>query len=312
MFGGASMVDFSPLIVLIILMAIGYISRRLNLLKDEHTNALPAVLLNIAYPALVLMSVTSVDISSLASESIIVVVATLIITIILYFIGQMILRKYKNYERKPILLFTLAVGNITYVVLPIVKAVFGDVGVYYALLHSATQDILIWTVYYGYFHSGGGRNKIKLKKLISPCFIAIIASVILAVFGIKFTGVAESVLKPLAGLTIPLALIYIGGVLGAYSDFKRWLPDMDTIILSFVKVIILPFVVYGLMLITPIPQDLRILIALVFSAPATLMSTVWAKQFNCDYEFSIKLLLFSTVLFLLAMIPFFIIVQYFV
>jgi len=299
------MIDFSPLIELLILMMVGFVSRRFNLVKDEHVNALPAVLLNIVYPALVLTSVTSVDISSLASESIIVIAATFIITLVLYFTGQIVLKNYKNYERKPIILFNLAIGNIAYVVLPVIRAVFGDVGVYYALLHATTQDILIWTAYYGYFHSGGGRNKTQLKNLISPCFLALIVSVILAVLRVKFTGVAESVLKPLSGLTIPLALIYIGGALGACSDLKRWLPDMDTIILSVTKVIILPFVVYMLMLLIPMSHDLRILMALVFSAPATLMSTVWAKQFNCDYEFSIKLLFFSTVIFLLAMIPFF-------
>lgn len=303
------MIDFSPLIVLIILMLVGFFSRRLYLLKDEHVNAVPAILLNIAYPALVLTSVTSVDISSLAGESIIVIAATFLITLILFFAGQLGLKKYKNCERKPIIVFNLAIGNISYVVLPVVRAVFGDAGVYYALLHSATQDILIWTVYYGYFRSGGGRNKTQLKKLISPCFLALIVSVILALFRVRFTGVAESVLKPLSGLTIPLALIYIGGVLGACSDLKRWLPDMDTIILSVTRVILLPLAVYAIMLMIFMPHDLRFLMALVFSAPATLMSTVWAKQFNCDYEFSIKLLLFSTVVFLLAMIPFFMIVK---
>lgn len=299
------MVDFSPLIIIFATMMTGFIARRFNLLKDEHINALPGVLLNIAYPALIITSVSSVNLGNLAGESMIVIISTFIITLMLYFTGKVTLTKYENYERKPILVFNLAIGNITYVVLPVIKAVFGDIGVYYAVLHSSTQDILIWTLYYVYFQSIGGKNKLNMKKLISPCSVALMVSVILAAFKIELTVVAEAVLNQLSGLTVPLALIYIGGVLGACTDIRRWMPDKETIILSFIKVVFLPLLVYGLMICIGAPNYLRILMALVFSAPATLMSTVWAKQFDCDYEFSIKLLFFSTVIFLLFMIPFF-------
>lgn len=302
------MADFSPLLVLMLVILIGFTARRLNLIQEEAVSALPAILMNIAYPALILTSVDAVDLGGLARESLAVIAGTLLITLLLFFAGLLALRGYTNGRRKPLLLFNLAVGNITYVVLPVIKAVFGDTGVYYAILHSTAQDLLIWSIYYGYFRSGGGKDALRLKKLISPCLLALAAAVLMAVTGTPLKGTAEAVIRPISNLAVPLALLYIGGVLGGQREAVRWLPDRTVVLLSAVKVLLLPFAVYGFMLLIPVSGDIRLLMGLAFAAPATLMSTVWAKQFNCDYEFSIKLLIFSTVLFLAAMVPFFLLV----
>lgn len=292
--------DFSSMLLMVMLIAAGFILKKTKLLGDNHINALPAILLNIAYPALIINSVTSVDIRSLAAESLYVVGITIAITLLLFFLGRVVLRKYKNDARKPLIIFSMAVGNIAYVALPVIRAVFGDTGVYYTMLHSSAQDIIIWTLYYSYFVGGGTFKKMGLKKLISPCFIALIIAISLAAFGIKPMGVVSEFLGALGGLTIPLALIYIGGVLALHKGIKEWKPDKDTTIISVVKVLVIPFAVFGIMQLVPVSMEIRVLMAVFFSAPATIMSTIWAKQYGYDYKFSIKVLIISTLLFIVA------------
>jgi predicted permease len=292
--------DYSSLLFMLALIVVGFILIKIRLLKVIHIDAIPVILLNVAYPALILNSVISVDINSLAKEGIAVVLVTLVITLSLFFFGIVILKKYKNKERKPLILFAMAIGNIAFVALPVIRAVFGDVGVYFTMLHNSVQDVIIWTLYYTYFVGGGNFKSITIKKFVTPSFIALIIAIVLAIFRIRPPGVIDNLLQALAGLAVPLALIYIGGVLAGHSRFKDWIPDMDTVILSVSKVFVLPLIVFGIMQFVPVGHKLKLLMAVVFSAPVPIMSTVWAKQFGYDYAFSIKALLFSTSLFLIG------------
>lgn len=292
--------DFSSVVFMLILITLGFSLKKIKILNSNHIDALPALLLSIAYPALIIVSVTSVDIRTLAVESVYIVAITIVVTLMLFFVGRVILRKYKNDSRKPLILFSMAVGNIVYVALPVIRAVFGDIGVYYAMLHSTTQDLIIWTLYYSYFVGRGKFKGVNLKKLISPCFIALVLAIVLAAFGIKPNGVISDVLGALGGLTIPLALVYVGGVLATYNNARSWMPDKDTMLISVVKVLIVPVIVFGIMQLVPVEVETRLFMAVCFSAPATVMSTIWAKQYGYDYHFSIKTLMFSTVIFILA------------
>lgn len=289
----------SPVLLMIMLIAAGYILHKTGLLKDAHTDALPVILLHIAYPALIVGSVTSLDIGSLASESLIVVGGTVVITLLLFLLGRAVLSRYRDRSRKPLILFSMAVGNIAYVALPIIRTVFGDAGVYYTMLHSSAQDLIIWTLYYSCFVGGGTFQDMKLTKLISPSFVALLIAILLAVLGLKPAGVIKDFLTMLGGLTVPLALLYIGGVLASLSA-ADWKPDRDTILLSVGKVLIIPLAVFGVMQFIPVAPQIRLLLAVCFAAPVPVMSTIWAKQYGYDHRFSVTALLYSTVLFLLG------------
>jgi len=292
--------DYSSLLFMLVLILLGFILIKIKLLQASLLGLLPFILLNVAYPALIINSITSVDVSSLVKEGIVIVSVTLVITLLLFVVGIAILKKYKNKERKPLILLAMAVGNTAYVALPVIYAVFGDIGVYFMTLHNSVQDVLIWTLYYGYFVGGGNLKSIKIKKLISPTLIALIIAIMLAIFRIKPQGVVADLLQALAGLTVPLALIYIGGVLAGYSNLKDWIPDRDTLIISISKVFIVPLIVFGIMQLIPVSLELKLFMTIVFSAPMPLIGIIWAKQYGYDYIFSIKVLLFSTLLFLIA------------
>jgi predicted permease len=290
--------DYSSLLLMFFLIILGFLLIKLRILKVNQIDVLPAILLNVAYPALILSSVTTVDVTGLAKEGIVVVVMTLVITLLLFFCGILLLRKYKDDKRKPLILFSMAVGNIAYVVLPVIQAIFGDIGVYLTILHSSVQDILIWTLYYAYFIGGGSFRNVTLKKLISPSFIALVTAIILAIFKITPSGPVEDLINSVAGLTVPLALIYIGGVMANNNKLKDWALDKDIIILSISKVFLIPILTFGIMQLIPVTTDIKLLMAVLFSAPVPIISIIWAKQFKFDHSFSIKSLLFSTTLFL--------------
>jgi predicted permease len=296
--------DYSSLLFMSSLLFLGFAMRKTHLLQTEHIEAIPILLLNIAYPALIITSVTSVDIKSLAKESIFIVSATAVFTLMIFAGGLVVLRKYRRMDRKPLLLFSAVVGNIAYVALPVIRAVFGDAGVFYAMLHCTVQDIIIWTLYYTYFTCGGSLRGIKIGNLASPCLAALIIAIMLALAGLKPQGVIAEVLEALAGITVPLALVFVGGMFAVFG-WNAWVPDKATIAIAMVKVVGVPLFIFGILQLAPVSNELRLLLAVFFAAPSTVLSTVWAKLYHLDVAFSIKTLILSTLIFMLVALVFF-------
>lgn len=292
--------DYTSLLLMLLLIAVGFGARKAGLLQAAHVDAIPALLFNIAYPALIIRSVTSVDVRSLAFESVAVIVVTVVLTLALFALGTRVLRRYKNPSRRPLLLFNMAVGNITYVALPVIRAVFGDEGVYYAVLHGAAQDIFIWTMYYACFAGGGSLKGLTLRKLASPSLVALLVAAPLACVGLRPAGVLDSAVQAVAGLSIPLALIFVGCVLAGFTQWSDWKPDRDTVVISLFKVVALPLIVFGVMQFVPVSGGVRLLMALMFSAPTAVLTTVWAQHYGYDARFAVRTLTFSTALFFLA------------
>jgi predicted permease len=75
--------NLSSLLLMLIMIAAGFILNRTKLMRIEHLDALPAILLNAAYPALILNSGTSVDIRNLAAVNIAVVAVTTAVMLLL-------------------------------------------------------------------------------------------------------------------------------------------------------------------------------------------------------------------------------------
>ena len=286
----------SPVLLLPLIVSIGFIASRVGWIDREHAGILPQIIVNIAYPAMILTSVTSVDIRLLTTESVIVIVATLVITFALYGLGVVALRRYGNAQRRPIIVLALTVGNIAYMALPIIRMLFGEAGVYYAMLHSAAQDLAIWTVCYAYFAGGGTFSGFKLRKMVSPAFVMLALGIVLSLAGIELGGVVEETLVMISKMTTPIALLYVGCII-AGKDYK-WKLDRDSVLVALTKVILIPIVVFCVLRLCRVPNHLTWMLTIMFGSPVTVLGTVWAQQFNLDMSFAIRSSVLLIVLFL--------------
>jgi len=88
--------DYSSVLYMVLLIATGFALVKTRLLRGDHIGALPALLLGVAYPALIINAVTSVDVRSLAAQSVWVVGVTIAVTLALFFAGRLVLRRYNT------------------------------------------------------------------------------------------------------------------------------------------------------------------------------------------------------------------------
>jgi predicted permease len=297
--------NFSELIILLVLIFIGFAVEKFKLLSREDIDVIPRFLFQVAYPALIIVSVSKINPAELIKNSVYVVVLTLAITLCIYFIALLVLRRYQNKSRREIILFQLMISNVTFVGLPIIKTLFGEIGVYYAIVFAFSQDIILWSLCYWYFSCTEYTAKDTLKHMVNPCMIALVAGLIIIGFSLELPYYASRPLEMLSQTALPLALIFMGSIFNR-GGAKQWLPERDVVLLVIAKVILLPLVVYIILYFTPLDRALVFLIAMLIGLPFPLLSAVFAKQFDKDYVFALKGILFSTALSLVVFVVLFV------
>lgn len=302
----------NQILILAFLAVIGVIATKLNVITDQVKNSIANIVFHITLPALIITSVTSVDLNKeIISNSIWVFVVSNLGVILLYSIGSLSKRiqGLKGKSADVHVVHTM-LGNVAFLGYPLFSALFpGGEGLFYAVIFHLTQDIYIWTL--GVYELNKSKNlsfKESLKHLLNPNAVAFVIGFIMLGLGIKFP---ELIYNPLYGLgktTIYIAMLYIGAVLAQnpmFSAFKKF----RIYILSFNKMLLVPFllilIIYLLkqLLGIEIGNTAKTVVVMQTGMPCMAMVVVLAKKFGSD-DIHATENLFMTTIFSLATLPF--------
>lgn len=286
--------EIADFIFFLIAIAAGYAGTALDWLPESCEQAIPALLMNLSYPAMILSVMNALDLELLMSTGLFVAGATLVITLFLYYVSGPATRKMAS-ERRAQLRFQIGVGNVVYVSIPLLGAISGPDILYIAIIHSMTQDILIWLLYYPMTIKASRRGDLKksYEWLKTPCMLAMLTAIGLKVLGLELPHVLSVTVDKLSSVSAPLALLYLGYLIRKHGMW-RWLGDRTAIGYALLKTLLLP-----LLLLLPLYflSDLKtaVILALLFGSPAPIMSIVWAGSFDGDLPLAVNSCISSTI-----------------
>jgi predicted permease len=285
------------LIFFFLMLAIGYGVARLKLVPEQTADTLPGVLLNICYPAMVLHTFTSTDPQVLLHTGLPAAIATLVITLALS-LGSLLLFRRAPKARRAYWCFVSGVGNVSYAAIPLLSVFLSEDAMLLCVIHSAVQDLLIWSLYHSLFLGTftGSRRELIKKVFTSPALLAAIAGLLLAVFRIRLPSFLQTTVTTLSGMTSPLALLLLGMLICRYGALS-WRKDRQAILYSLLKVLAVPVVLFCLLRCV-LDTRTALLLAILFGSPAPLTGVVWSKAYGGDAELAVHCTIASTLLFL--------------
>ncbi len=137
------------ILILGFLAVIGVIATKLKVITEEIKNSIATIVFNITLPALIISSVSHVELNrEILFNSLLVFIASHIGIVLLYITGK-VSRKVLRIEGKKgnIHVIHTMLGNVAFLGYPLFSALFpGGEGLLYAVIFHLTQDIYIWTV----------------------------------------------------------------------------------------------------------------------------------------------------------------------
>ena len=278
------------------IVLVGLFAAKRNLWAGELDRKLSVFIMNISMPALILASVMGKDLAFENSELIALAVVAVVNYVVLIGLAYLIPHLFKvNKARLGICRFMLAFGNVSFIGYPVCDAVFGSKAVFCASVLNIPFNLLVFTIGVSFINGGKAKSAFSPKLILSPCVIASLIAVVIAVARIQMPPPVGQWFHLLGDLTTPCALLIIGSSL-SHIPVRDMFGNRFVYSMTVLRLIILPLAVGGvlaLMGVNPFVSD----VAVVLSAmPVATNGIMLCLQYGKDERVMTQGLFFTTLM----------------
>ncbi|MFZ7905855.1 AEC family transporter [Staphylococcus hominis] len=212
-------------IIIILLIALGYLLKRINFIKSADSQVLSTLVLNVTLPSLVIVNLNSANLDLSFS---ILLIMMLIYGILAKVIMVALFRKYDNHVKGSVgmMAASLNIGLFAY---PLVETIWPENGMIYFGMADIGGAIIMFGVTYfvgSYYSEGSDQFNFKFlgKKLISSVpLVTYIVMFILNMANIHLPKASIDFFTIISKANMPLSMILLGIML-SFRIEKQFLP----------------------------------------------------------------------------------------
>jgi len=267
-------------LILYILIAVGFFADKAGIYTEKASRLNTDLLFYIVTPLVIVNSFVSMDNSP---EHIKGLGLAILLGFLIHLVGLIltlpIFRK-GDIRQCGIYRFACMYCNCGYMALPLAQAVLGDIGVFYCSAVVMVFNVVSFT--HGVTIMGAQKNGFQLKKLlINPGTIGVAIGLPLFLLKVKLPTLIASPVSSLAALNTPLAMLIFGTYL-ANTDLKTMFKDKNIYLVSFIKLVLIPLIMFGILTVTKVSYELRVAMTLASAAPSANNTVVFAGKYDLD------------------------------
>lgn len=298
--------DFSAvsyqIAILALTILVGFIVAKTGYIDIKIKNAISKIIIKIVLPCLILSSVSSKELEKELMGDIFVVflmsVFCLLVLLGMGVITAKALKIPKGTEAVHKLLSCL--GNVSFVGYPVISAMYGETGFFYAIIYWLINDLFLWT--FGVITLKDEKPKSVrelIKNLINPNTIAFTVAIIMLIFGIKMPKLLGDTVSSIGGLTVSLSMIFIGMALAEVDAnvLKKWW----IFVIAPFKMIIFPILFIYIFKLLGIREILLGAVVLEAAMPAQTVLSILANESDADAEYAACGMFVTTILSLVTL-----------
>ena len=305
------------MIQLFLILIVGWVGHKTKVFPAETQTALTKLVVYITTPCTILYSV--LNNSSLPGIG--VMVELLLISSACYIaVAALSLLAVKLMHIHPgsrgayvcMLLFT----NCGFMGLPLLDALYGSKwllllaadAVFYASIlnipfYPCLYTLGVYLLSKDAADRGLGQAEIALswRTFVSPCMVASVAAVVLALTGLKFPAVLTNTIGTIGNITTPGALLVIG-ISIAKQPLRKMLGSAKIYLMSALRLIVLPVLIWFVLHFFLHDQTILGVIVVTFAMPTATMVSMLADEYGSDQRATVQGV-FLTTLFSMVTIP---------
>lgn len=288
------------------MMAVGFICVKSGYISGEVKNALSKIIVRVTLPLLIVNALTNIELTpARAKNAALVAVLALAVVAVMYAVGALTARLWRlELPAAVIHRCMMAFGNVAFLGYPLIRAIFGDEGFFYAAVYEFVNDIFVWTFVVCKLNSIGADGKIPLKtqikNAVNPCTIAFFVSFALMLLKIRPTGLALGLTEGIGSMTTPLSMIFIGGTLAEVRlGGLRRLGSFSAVVL--IKMFSAPVLLALLTRALPLSEVARGAFILQVGMPSQTILSVLTLEYGGDSVYTSEGILITTLAALITL-----------
>ena len=280
---------FAKMAMLVLIMLLGYLCARIGITGPEFNQRVTPLMVTVLLPATILNSVLSVpDFSGRELLDYILVMTVMVALQMLpaWFLPRLMRTRSEDVGATRLV---TAFGNVGFVGLPVVAAIFGDEMVFFASLCNIPFNLALYSCSAAQLSPDGG-----WQDVLNAPVIATLLSVVLLLSRVHVPGVLADTISSVSGVTIPLSMLVIGTSLGGIS-VRSVLTDWRVYVVSAVRLLVCPLLTW--LVLRPFAAGALLGISVLMAAcPSAMLVTALCLQYERSDAFASKCIFLSTVL----------------
>ncbi len=310
------MIIINQISILTLLGLIGFISGKTGYLPENAGTIISRVVIKLTAPLLVFVTLAGRELDRNNISNIVWIYMLGIIFMMISFGFGIFLSRVMKLEGATANIYKmhLMFGNVIYLAFPLLSSLYGDDGLFYAVIFGIANDTLLWTL--GIFlvnkHENTSLRK-NLKRFINSNTIALCLGLIVliiktifgqSVYNIPYISQTSSFIYDsfhlLGSTTFPLSMLFIGLILSEIKIEKvsDLVKRVHIFILSLFRLILVPLLATLLLVaigrwIDPVA---KYVIILELAMPCGTIVPALAAEYGSDYRSATENVFITTVL----------------
>ncbi len=291
--------------IFLILIVLGIVAVRFGILDEHSLGSVSKLVMRMALPAYIFINTAEGATRQGLAESLLVIPLAIALYLMLFFLSKGLekvfhLQGNRGHVFRAVVMF----GNVGFMGIPLVVELYPDTALLYISLFTILDQSLFWT--YGVSLTkpvSDQKEKISLKNLknlLSPSLVAILGATVLVLLNLHLPNILITTLSKLGAASMPLSLLYIGGML-SMTDVRKVLRCGELYAEIGLKMLVLPLVFFLVMKLCQVPSDMAGTVTFLTGLPAINMVAMLAKNNGSDGDYAVCAVMMTTIACLITL-----------
>lgn len=284
--------------IFLLLILLGVAAVRFGILDSHSLGSVSKLVMRMALPAYIFVNTAEGATRQGLYDSLLVIPLAAALYLMLFGLSRLLEKVFHlGGNRAKVFRAIVMFGNVGFMGIPLVVELYPDTALLYISLFTILDQGLFWT--YGVSLTkpvSDQKEKISpknLKNLLSPALVAIVAATVLVLLDLHLPKVLVTTLSKLGAASMPLSLLYIGGML-SMTDVRRVLKCGELYAEIGLKMVALPLVYFVVMGLCHVPADMAGTITFLTGLPAINMVAMLSKNNGSDGDYAVCAVMLTT------------------
>ena len=285
---------FQEMLAVLFTIGLGYLAKRLGYMDENMDHKLSGLVLNITTPVLVLNTVLSGDALPEARE----ILSILLGAVVFYSVAALFVALAPGLvggtpKQLGVWRYTLSFANIGFIGYPVVQALFGDTGLFYAVILALPFNVLSYSL--GPLMVSG-KLRFHWKQFCSPAIICSVIALVIALVGFRPPEIVGHTLSIAAQVHVPLSLLILGSLLAGSLTGLRSLGSPRLWIISALRLLVMPAALAVVMRLLHMETMLVNVAVVQMAMPTAISGSMMCMEFGGDADTMARITFLTTVL----------------
>ena len=277
----------SIIATLFLLLVAGYVARKTGIINETASKNLSKLIVQLGQPMLIIGSLLSVEFShENLKQGFFIIALGFMAHIILALLAYVFCLPIRRLDERKITEFSAIFANCGFIGFPIMKAIFGDIGLFWGAFFIISFHLMMWT--WGICIYARKRPDIKLtpKKIILnfgtvPCIIGVLLYVSQIIPGVVMPSFFIGFLNYLSSLCTPISMLVTGALLATRTP-KQIFGNKNIYYLCFIKLLVMPLCMLFFTKLIGLSYEMIMLLTVMAAMPSAAMVSMLSELYDID------------------------------